>query len=505
MKKFLDKIRNLFVRNKKTRKSNKKINPAVQTYKNTVVRIRKRPVLSFLIALIILVAIIGIGSFLSSPQPKPETAKQPKAVSVFTLGKTPTVMLQAKIEKKGVIKITALSGGIVHSIPVTEGQKVNAGQTLVNLSTNYNGANLPGLQTALARTQYNNIVQTYDTQKDLIAKQREVAEQTRENTGDLREMSQDSLNDTRSLLDLNQSALDDINNTIEQLESIPNPDDQQQANLAQAEQARLQLQASVNQLRSSVRNLEYSVNEDNPPTNLANLQKDITLKQLDLQQKALELNKETSRLQYNIAAVGESLMHPSSPYAAIVERVHVQVGQSVTPGTTLVTISCLNVNASAVVNTPRKFALSISQVEPSILNINNTKVPVYPTHISSVATDGLLYSVIYSIPEQALNSITDEGYIPIEVPIAFSDTVQTTPFIPIDAVYQSQSAAYVNVVNGDTVSSRKIKIGSVYGKYVEVLSGVSTGDQIILDRSVINGERITVISEKTDRTAINTK
>ncbi|HRN96615.1 MAG TPA: hypothetical protein PLD54_04165, partial [Candidatus Levybacteria bacterium] len=342
----------------------------------------------------------------------------------------------------------------------------------------------------------NNVVQTYDTQKDLIAKQREVAERTRENTGDLREMSQDSLNDTRSLLDLNQNALDDINRTIQQLESIPNPDEQQLANLTQAEQARLQLQASVTQLRGSVRNLEYSVDDQNPPTELANLQKDITLKQLDLQQKALELNKEASRLQYNIAAVGESLMHPSSPYAAVVERVHVQIGQSITPGTTLVTISCLDITASAVISTPRKFALSISQVEPSFLQVDNKNVPVYPSHISSVATDGLLYSVIYAISDDALGTITNEGFIPIEVPLAFSDTTQTTPFIPIDAVYQSQNAAYVNIVNGNKVASHQITLGPVYGKYVEVVSGVRTGDQIILDRNVISGEQITISSEQ---------
>jgi multidrug efflux pump subunit AcrA (membrane-fusion protein) len=473
--------------------------PVRNTYNKTVAFTQRRPVASFTVAIILLVAVIGIGNYLASPKPEPEVAKAAKSVSVYTLGKTPTVTLQAKIEKQGVIKITALSGGIVSSIPVTEGQTVQAGQSLVNLSSNYNGASLPGLQSALARTQYNNAVETYDTQKDLITKQREIAEKTRENTGDLREMSEDSLEDTRSLLDLNQTSLDDVNAAIEQLEAIPNPDAQQQASLASAEQARLQLQASVTQLRGSIRNLEYTVDEENPPTELAGIQKDITLKQLDLQQKALDLGKETSRLQYNIAAVGESLMHPSSPYAAVVERVHVQVGESVAPGTTLVTISCLDVTASAVVNTPRKFALSISQVEPSQLRINNQNVPVFPNYISSVATDGLLYSIIYSIPETALKNITEEGYIPIEVPIAFSDTTQSTPFIPIDSVYQSQNAAYVNVVQGDTVAAKEIKLGTVYGRYAEVESGLSMGDKVILDRNVISGERISISSEQSSQ------
>lgn len=468
--------------------------PFRSTYRKTVVFTRRRPVVSFIAALILLFILIAFGHFLATPKKQPAIQQPVKEVTVYKIGGTPMVKLQAKIEKKGVIKITALSGGIVHSIPVTEGQQVNAGQTLVNLSTNYNGANLPALQTQLARTQYNNTVDTYDTQKDLISKQREVAEKTSANTEELRKISESALTDTRGLLDDNQTALDQINQTISQLEQIPNPTQDQTSALAQAQQAKLQLQSGVNQLRSSVRSLEYQTSTDNPPTKLAELQKDIALKQLDIQQKALDLGREVSRLQYNIAAVGESLMHPSAPFAGTVQRVNVEVGQSVAPGTPLVTISSNTITSTAVISTPRKFAFSISQTEPSKLEVNNNSIDIYPTYISSVATDGLLYSVIYSIPDSLQDKITEEGYLPIEVPISAYNPQPNDPFVPLDAIFQTQEAAFVNVVSGDSVDTKKVMLGTVYGKYVEVISGLSRGDQIILDRNVLSGDHIRITS-----------
>jgi hypothetical protein len=31
----------------------------------------------------------------------------------------------------------------------------------------------------------------------------------------------------------------------------------------------------------------------------------------------------------------------------------------------------------------------------------------------------------------------------------------------------------------------------VYGRYIEITSGISSGDQVILNRNVVNGDRVT--------------
>lgn len=465
-----------------------KKSPVAPVYKKSTTLMKKRPLLTFTIGLAILFIVIGVGNFLSQTPESPEVEPERKNVQIYKIGESPTVTLQAQIEKNGVIQITALTGGVVKSIPVTEGQIVKAGQTLVNLATNYNGASLPGIQTQLARTQYNNVINTYGTQKEIISKQREVAEKTNQNTDELRKINTDSLDDTRTLLNQNENLLTTVNQRIEQLEST-NGDPTE---IAAARQSQSQLQSGVNQLRSTVRNLEYQTNRDNPPTELANLQKDLTLKQLDIQEKALELNKDVSRLQLQIAAVSESLLYPSSPFEAVVERIHVSVGQSVAPGTVLATISCTNLKSTAVIRTPRKFALSISQIEPTVLRSGNKEHSLFPEYISTVATDGTLYSVIYSLSEEITNSLDEDTFIPLEVPIGYADTSAAVPFIPIDAVYQGQDSSYVNIAVEDTVRSREVELGSVYGKYVEVQSGLNANDMVILNRNVISGDKIII-------------
>lgn len=215
---------------------------------------------------------------------------------------------------------------------------------------------------------------------------------------------------------------------------------------------------------------------------------------MDLQDKALQLNKDISRIQYNLALLNESLMYPSSPFPAIVERVHVQIGQVVNPGTTLVTISSLETSANAIVMTPRKIAFLISRVEPSLLYVGKKKIPVNPSHISSVATDGQLYSILYNLPK-SIEQITEETYLPIDIPLSASSLDRTTVFIPIDAVYQSQNESYVAVVKNGQVETKKVIIGSIFGKYVEIVSGLRKGDQVVLNHNIISGEKVKIVSE----------
>ncbi|GIW61707.1 MAG: hypothetical protein KatS3mg089_0559 [Patescibacteria group bacterium] len=462
-----------------------------KNYKKIKIFLIKNPFKSFFITLVFLLLIMIFGNILSNKtELKKEKQSLIKEVSVYQIGKTSTIRLQAKLEKKGVVKITALAPGVVSSILVKEGQTVSKGQTLIKLSSNYQGGNAQSLQSQLAKLQYQNSKETLTTQKEIIQKQREVAEKNRDNTEELRKISEQSLGSSRELLDLNQQILNFINEQINELEKVNAPKE----NIFSLKIQKAQIESGVNQLLNNLRNLEYTTNKENPPTNLADLQKDITLKQLDLQEKALEINKEVSRIQYNLALINESLMCPASPFAGVVERIHVQSGQSVNPGTTLVTISSNQISANAVVNIPRDIALLVSRIQPSLLYIGKQKISIIPDYISTVATDGQMYAVIYTLPSEIIGKITEESYIPVDIPLSVSSFDGATTFIPIDAVYQSQKDSYVNVVNNGKAQTKKIILGNIYGQYVEVISGLSTDDQIILNRNIISGDNVKVIS-----------
>lgn len=465
--------------------------PKRRGYKRVVSYVERKPFTSFLIALAILFGVIALGNILSSLK-KPEAEKKElvKNVAVYQLNGNPSVTVQAVVKKKGVIQILAQSGGIVKSVNVKPGEIIGSGQSFVNLATNYQGGNAPALSYQLAATQYNNVKNTFDTQKEIIQKQREVADTTQSNAEELQKIASDSANDTRSLLDLNTTILNTINTNLQNLEDT-NVNGSNDALIFQTRQQKSQVQAGVVQLQAQLRNLDYQKDGGKPAGKLSELQKDITKKQLDLQEKALTLSLETSRIQRDLAGVQASLMAPAAPCKGVVEKVFVDVGDTVNPGDPIATLTTDNNQVTLEALLPGDMALAVSQTASSAAFIGNKKIEMTPFYISQEATDNQLYSVLYNLSEGNSDSLTDGSYITIDIPIG-TKTTASSPYVPLDAVYQTQTEAYVFVVSGNKALSKKVTLGDVYGKFVTIENGLSGNDRVILNRNVVSGETISV-------------
>lgn len=447
--------------------------------------IQNRPMTSFILALILLFTVIVLGNILGRPKTATSITPLPKTIHVYSIGEAPKVTFQGKIDKTGIIKIMALAPGIVQNISVKEGDSVNKGAQILSLSSNYQGGNAPALQAAIAQKQYQNILDTYDTQKDLINKQKEVANQTNQNAINLQNMSATSGTEAASLINDTQSYLDSFKTQLAALKSQPNASESSILNLQGTIN---QLQGGLNQLKQGQRQLAYQGAGDQPPSQLARLQKDITLQQLDIQQKALDLNKEVSKLQTQLAQVNAATMFPISPFSGTVQRIFVKVGQSINPGMQLATIASSDVHTNVVVSVPYNIAKNISQLEQSILTISANTYALRPSFISSEATDGTLYTVLYTIPDDP--DIADGEYVRVEIPFGSPDTGSTIPFVPIDAVYQTQDISFLLVVKGQKAETRRVTLGSIYGDFVEVTSGLRSADKVILDRNIVAGDNV---------------
>jgi len=457
-----------------------------QKYKKGVLFIQRKPFTSFFIAIGLFLLILVTNSVVNSLQKKDITLATPiKAVKTSTIGKTPTVALQAQVEENGIIKIIAQTAGIVDTIHVSEGDSVKEGEWLMSFSTNYQGGSAPALQAQLAGVVSKNNKETYDTQKEILAKQKDLTNASSDNTEQLRQISIKSLEDTRRLIALNEEALSSLSTQIDTTKAN-NPNDPMLTGLLAQ---RLQLQSGLDQLHAAERSYDYQTNDTKPPTTLTNTQKDITLKQLDLQEKALDLNKKMSSIQYNLALVQEGIMHPSAPFSGVVQRIMVQVGQDVSSGDIMAIIAGSDINTSAILRVPAQIAHSISRTEPSIFKVKGKSYSLIPSYVSTVATDGQLYSAIYNFPHGSSIG-TDGEYIPVTVPVGYAKTGAMNIYVPIDSVYESQNESTLYLLQDKKSVARKIVLGDVYGEYVEVLEGLHDGDTIILDRNVVAGDKV---------------
>ncbi len=468
--------------------------------KNNIVKpfvwIIANPLFIMLLLLVIIFGLIVIGHSIRNGNHEEEEAQEKVLpIRVFRIGTTPTVSSLAKIEKKNVIKVRAQKPGIVQKLYVKEGEHIpSKGKTLAYISDNYQGGNSATINRQIAQKQYQNTQETYPLNKDLIAKQKEQADKVDENSDELRKITEDSIDETKSLIDLNEEIITYLDENIERYEATDSGNVNRDQ-IAGAKQLKSSYQSALNGLKTSLRNAEYQTDDDEAYAELSDLTKDITKKQLELQEKALDLSLQISELQYRLAQVGESTAHPTSFSNGDVEKIHVRLGQSVNPGDVLFTISGCDKAATITALVTQQIAASISPFTASSLQLTNGQVlSLVPVYVSKEATDGTMYSVEFSLPEDVYSQVTDGEYLQIEIPVGYPDTSAVVPFIPLDAVYQSSEGAFVFIHQDGTAQMKPVQLGEVYGQFVQVNQGLETADQVILNRNVIQGDTVELVN-----------
>lgn len=496
-------INNLFKAIRKNYlKARKTITPRAQSlnkrrkiyYKKFIGHAQRRPVATFLGLLLMLLGLIIISHVINKPTPAIEETSLPtKEVETYTIGESPKITVQAQVEKSGVIRIVSLGAGVVQSINVEVGQEVGVGANLISMSTNYQGGNAFSVQRQLAAVQYKNVLDTYKTNVELIDKQKELADKSDKNSDELRSISNQSLESTRSIIGLNNEMLTTLEAQQADLEASNVAGANDDAILLK-KQFRSQLMSANSQLEASLRATEYANSSDEIPAELSNISRDIAIKQLEIQRKALDLNKEVSRLSLTLAQINEALMYPATPINGVVERIFVREGQVLSPGTPIAQISGASDSLIAVAFLNREIAQGVGRASASTLHIGKESFESVPFYVSKEATDGSLYTAQYAIPGELASQVTDKGYITIEIPVDFPNTGSVIPFVPIDSVFQTQDQAYLFLVKNGKAESRKVNLGQVLGRFVEVTKGLVESDQVILNRNVIQGDPVKPIN-----------
>lgn len=463
-------------------------------YKRATIFAQLRPLSTFFGLLLILLVAIVVGNFLTKPKVTEEKkAKEAIEVETYSVGQAPMLTIPAQVENEGVVQIEAQTPAIISRVNTADGQSIKKGQLLVSLASNYQGGNVASVQRQLAGVQAQTARVTVDAQKDIIAKQREIAEKSDSSADDLRDITQKSRDETRQQVSLNESILSSIETNIAQLEAT-NVGGANDALILQTKQLQSQFLAATNQARSALRSLEFQTDENKPTVQLSNLAKDLAIKQLDLQEKTTKLSLEAANLQLKLAQIGEATFFPDSPFAGTVERVHVREGQQVSPGDPLVTVSTSGRAVTAVAYVPQNIAQSVSKLSSSALVIDDKRFEVTPIYISSQATSGQLYSMVFEIPQAAQSNLTDKSFIDVQVPIGYSYTSQSVPYVPLDSVHQTQDTAVVFTVVDGKAFAKTVSLGQVQGNFIEITSGLADKDIVILNRNIVAEDSVKIKS-----------
>ena len=160
-----------------------------------------------------------------------------------------------------------------------------------------------------------------------------------------------------------------------------------------------------------------------------------------------------------------------APYAGIVAKRHVELGELVSPGQPLITglsLQSLRVN----VDVPQSMFHSIRTIGKAFVYIDGkriaaTELTFFPVADASANT----FRVRVELPD---GSATLYPGMIAKVGFVVGETNRL--LIPAEAVVRRSELSAVYVVNDEQVALRQVRLGRRYGDSIEVLAGLSAGE-----------------------------
>lgn len=177
------------------------------------------------------------------------------------------------------------------------------------------------------------------------------------------------------------------------------------------------------------------------------------------------------------AAEGVAYTEVHAPYAGIVTKRLVQVGETVQPGTPLisgVSLQYLRVN----VELPQSAVEKVRAIRKAAIYVDGKRVEatsftVFPEADATTHT----FHARANLPANATD-LHPGMFVKVGLVVGEAERL----LIPASALVIRSEVTAVYVLNkAGAVTLRQVRVGSTFGDRVEVLAGSSAGDQVVLD------------------------
>jgi RND family efflux transporter MFP subunit len=185
----------------------------------------------------------------------------------------------------------------------------------------------------------------------------------------------------------------------------------------------------------------------------------------------------SSRAALSSAREGVAYTEVRAPYAGVVTRRHVEPGETVAPGTLLMSGLSLQYLRVAV-DVPQSVVEQVRHIRKAAVyvggrRIEAAKLTVFP----EAATDSNTFRARIELPENA-----SDLYPGMFVKVAFVIGETRRLLVPRSALVERGEITAVYVVHDDgRTSLRQLRLGHRFGEQVEVLSGLAAGERIATD------------------------
>lgn len=180
---------------------------------------------------------------------------------------------------------------------------------------------------------------------------------------------------------------------------------------------------------------------------------------------------------FSSAREGVGYTEIRAPYAGVVTKRLVEVGESVSLGTPLMmglSLKDLRVNT----NVPQSIAMQVRRLNKAAVYIGNqrieaTKITIFP----QAATPSSTFRARLELPPNALD-LAPGMYVKVGLVVGEADRL----LVPVSSIIERSEVTGVYVIDSHgLVSLRYVRPGYHFGDMVEVIAGLAAGERIALD------------------------
>lgn len=221
----------------------------------------------------------------------------------------------------------------------------------------------------------------------------------------------------------------------------------------------------------------------------------IARKQVSLQKRASEFGLDSAKLEAARASAAAAVFTTVAPFTGTVQELSVRVGDRVSAGQRIGVLKAED-NATkspsqvvAYVGADR--AAHINVTAQAIAQIDGRAVSFDIVHIAKAPSRGGAYAVTMTIPSAEVESFADGSFVQVELPLDASEDF----IIPLDTVRYGSDGAEVYVIEEGVAVVKNLTLGDVVGSFVIVKEGLSEQAQIIVDRTVAEGESVRISAQ----------
>jgi len=256
-------------------------------------------------------------------------------------------------------------------------------------------------------------------------------------------------------------------------------------------QERARLQADLTErsysLEKEINELERRIAKDDAAK--SDREEKAAIAQLKIDRERLKLERETARIDLALALRSDAALNPKALVSGTVEHIAVRSGDLVSPGTVLMTLRTSGIGSMLEAALPKRIADLLLEAGIAEMSLDSESHTLSQGYRAKTETSAGLAMVTYPLPDTLARSLAQHDYVTLTLPLVTE--TETGFLVPIDAIRSASEERSVIVMDEDHMTRGvPIMLGEAVGSSVSVKSGLKAGDRIVLNPSVLPGEKI---------------